>query len=270
MTRTNFTDLTNEQRITLGQAFNRLWELGRIQSNANLHDINFTRGIHWGPAFLPWHRDFLRKIEIGLQEYDPSISLPYWDWTRADSRNIDISPWEEFCGGRDNDGGMFDSWDYRRNETDRGIVLPSLDDIIEELDKDSFATFRALESGSHTPGHRWTGGDMASGTSPIDPLFYLHHCNLDRLWAIWQLNNPDVLQYEHLTNIGLNDRVDGARVPIDSPMIEGAEGEEGVTPRSVLNHLALNYTYQRDERLENAWFEQKGTQLITNAAQLPA
>ena len=24
--------------------------------------------------------------------------------------------------------------------------------------------------------------------SPFDPIFYLHHCNIDRLWAMWQLD----------------------------------------------------------------------------------
>jgi hypothetical protein len=27
---------------------------------------------------------------------------------------------------------------------------------------------------------------MAGDFSPNDPLFWLHHANVDRLWAIWQ------------------------------------------------------------------------------------
>ncbi len=104
---------------------------------------------------------------------------------------------------------------------------------------------------------------MASGESPLDPLFYLHHCNLDRLWAIWQLNNPDDIQYEH-TGILASDSVPQARVPIDSMMVEGASMAEGVTPRSVLDHVALGYVYQRDVALEDAWFEKHGTRLITH------
>jgi len=33
---------------------------------------------------------------------------------------------------------------------------------------------------------------MQPGTSPNDPVFFLHHCNVDRLWALWQVCNPSV------------------------------------------------------------------------------
>lgn len=44
------------------------------------------------------------------------------------------------------------------------------------------------ETGSqlHNRIHLWVGGDMGPGTSPNDPVFFLHHCNIDRLWALWQ------------------------------------------------------------------------------------
>ena len=45
--------------------------------------------------------------------------------------------------------------------------------------------------GTHNRVHVWIGGDMSPGTSPNDPLFFLNHCNVDRLWAQWQSNNPN-------------------------------------------------------------------------------
>lgn len=37
----------------------------------------------------------------------------------------------------------------------------------------------------HNRVHMWVGGDMAPGSSPNDPVFYLNHCNVDRIWEAW-------------------------------------------------------------------------------------
>ena len=59
------------------------------------------------------------------------------------------------------------------------------------------ANFRtALEQGSNALGvssshnevHRYVGGHMGAAMSTNDPIFWLHHCNIDRLWAMWQLD----------------------------------------------------------------------------------
>ncbi len=39
----------------------------------------------------------------------------------------------------------------------------------------------------HNLVHAWLGGDMGPGTSPNDPVFYLNHCNADRIWEAWML-----------------------------------------------------------------------------------
>ena len=41
-------------------------------------------------------------------------------------------------------------------------------------------------NGLHNRVHFWIGGDMWPSTSPNDPVFYLNHCNIDRIWAAWQ------------------------------------------------------------------------------------
>jgi tyrosinase len=49
--------------------------------------------------------------------------------------------------------------------------------------------------GLHNRVHVWVGGDMGPATSPNDPVFYLNHCNVDRIWQDWQQRhgNPPYL-----------------------------------------------------------------------------
>lgn len=74
--------------------------------------------------------------------------------------------------------------------------LPSVADLQATLALTTYSGFQnTLEGGSglvsgnqmHNGIHGWVGGHMGTLTgSPFDPFFYLHHCNIDRLWAMWQ------------------------------------------------------------------------------------
>src|SRR5262249_52769817 len=47
---------------------------------------------------------------------------------------------------------------------------------------------RNLERNLHNDVHAWIGGDrgdMGPSSSPNDPVFFLHHCNVDRIWEAW-------------------------------------------------------------------------------------
>jgi tyrosinase len=41
----------------------------------------------------------------------------------------------------------------------------------------------------HNRVHVWIGGDMSPSTSPNDPVFYLNHCNVDRIWEAWMTDH---------------------------------------------------------------------------------
>ena len=49
--------------------------------------------------------------------------------------------------------------------------------------------FGALEQTPHNDVHGLVGGPSgfmgAFDTAPLDPVFWLHHANIDRLWAVW-------------------------------------------------------------------------------------
>ena len=290
MIRRNFLDLSTAERETLAAAFNHVNAAGLIDTHAVTHVNYFSTGIHWRPQFFPWHRYFLRKLELALQEFDGSVMLPYWDWTRNDSRDIDTGAWESIFGGRDKVGGKFDSgWSYSRNGDDSGWNLPSLALITCELSSGTFANYRKVEGandrrmGSHVHAHVWVGGNMAAADSPRGPLFYLHHCNIDRLWAIWQINNADKPQYDATTVINSDARVESApyvgpdeKMPEVTTPPQNQPGFSGATPTQMLDHRELGffepkggYGYDRDPALEAAWQQTHRTTLTTEIPPAP-
>jgi tyrosinase len=42
----------------------------------------------------------------------------------------------------------------------------------------------------HNRVHVFVGGDMLPSTSPNDPVFFLNHCNVDRIWEAWMRPQP--------------------------------------------------------------------------------
>ncbi len=82
--------------------------------------------------------------------------------------------------------------------------LPSPTDIQQALAKSNYPDFQGgLEAGVgiasghrlHNDMHKWLGGHMQIlQASPFDPFFYLVHCNVDRLWAMWQTDGH-LLEY---------------------------------------------------------------------------
>lgn len=47
------------------------------------------------------------------------------------------------------------------------------------------AQFAILEGQPHNNVHNNVGGFMSNFLSPVDPIFFMHHCNIDRLWDVW-------------------------------------------------------------------------------------
>ena len=54
---------------------------------------------HQGPAFLPWHREFLLRFEKALVDNGSTIGLPYWDWIDHKGTSAKLFT-DEFLGAR--------------------------------------------------------------------------------------------------------------------------------------------------------------------------
>jgi tyrosinase len=86
----------------------------------------------------------------------------------------------------------------------------------------------------HNLVHIWVGGDMLPSSSPNDPVFFLNHCNVDRVWEAWMQRNGRV----YLPGRNTAGAPDGQRLndPIQSPF------GRSTTPARVLN-MTRSYTY---------------------------
>jgi tyrosinase len=137
---------------------------------------------HGSPYFYPWHRAFLYYFEQVLRgaSGDPTFNLPYWNWysqptipaaftTPADTTNPLYHPREN------NTVGTLSQSPFTRHTFYSAPPPPPWPGFSGDLEVDP-----------HGAVHDDVGGDMGSiDTSAIDPIFWLHHCNVDRLWNVW-------------------------------------------------------------------------------------
>lgn len=86
----------------------------------------------------------------------------------------------------------------------------------------------------HNLVHVWVGGDMLLASSPNDPIFFLNHCNIDRLWESWMSRNGRV----YVPDMTADPALKGHRIddPISSPLGRSA------TPRETLDVTGI-YAY---------------------------
>ena len=105
----------------------------------------------------------------------------------------------------------------------------------------------AAEISLHNLVHRWVNGTMMLMTSPNDPVFWLHHCNIDRLWGDWQRQHQDTCPYQP-SGASLA-RGHNLLEPMIFNMDPPSPWPESYTPASVLDHHSLGYSYESDPLL---------------------
>lgn len=178
---------------------------------AGLHTYRCQHGNWW---FFPWHRAYLYAFERMIQDAvgDPTFALPYWDWT--DSNQLTLP-----AAFRDPNSPLYDAnrraevnagtsqldWSYY--DTYFGGVLNFIltrSTFLPSFGSPAAASFPGLErshgteyahgdveGGPHDTVHVWVagGGQLDMGNpvyAALDPIFWIHHCNLDRLWSRWR------------------------------------------------------------------------------------
>ncbi|HYC58516.1 MAG TPA: tyrosinase family protein [Thermoanaerobaculia bacterium] len=157
--------------------------------------------------FFAWHRLFLYYFERVLQDAagDPSLRLPYWDYTDPAQLAMPAEfrqPTYVNAAGQTFDNPLYEKrrepgWEPGTTTLDEGDT-----DIDLALDNPNFLTTNdaagdevpgyqsTIESSPHGYVHCAVMGCRATvmGAVPYssnDPIFWIHHCNIDRIWECW-------------------------------------------------------------------------------------
>ena len=188
---------------------------------ADTSDPLWSNCQHGSWYFLAWHRMYLRAFELIIQNAlgDDEWSLPYWYAIQPGDADASILP-PAFL---DESKSLYT--EHRSVTAKAGGGMPDLVAfLIDALDADIFSTpdgkrtfgggerstpsFDGHERGlledvPHGAVHSLVGNDYDSAgnlvragwmgsffTAGLDPVFWLHHANIDRLWQVWLEQDP--------------------------------------------------------------------------------
>jgi len=156
--------------------------------------------------FLPWHRLMLIQFEGVIREvlHDEDFTLPYWNPITGNPDDLIVPAVFRVPGSTLYNGTRW----FWVNGGERIDMLYrdwiNLDALNEKFYIDSpngnLGFNPRLDQNPHFFTHFALGGDMAEfSTVGGDPIFYLHHANIDRLWESWnRLGNKNPTAPEYL------------------------------------------------------------------------
>jgi len=234
--------LARAMRIMLSRGDALSW-----QTQIEIHDTYWGQHGTW--RFLPWHRCQLYWFEriVAALSGKADFAMPYWDW-QANGKLAPafLDPSSPFYHpGRNPDLAAFDFVRAREQlwQGDWANVFQGSFNSFVGFAGDS----GAVETSGHSYVHVMVGGDMGDpATAPRDPLFWFHHCNIDRVWAAWQ------------------GRAEGRGVVMDEAWLEESfnmfADEKGAnattfTTRDVVATQPLGYRYDADYPFQ--WFDER-------------
>ncbi|KAJ1917956.1 hypothetical protein H4219_002897 [Mycoemilia scoparia] len=172
--------------------------------------------IHSNSLFFPFHRQFILDFESTMKRYDPKAFLPYWN-SMVDFQRPDKSPVlsSQFLGSNGVAGsqcvkdGLPQNWNrkYPRSGCmQRKYNGPGGNSINPLYSPEAISYFMQIsstykdlrnniENSIHGAVHLGISADMATMNAPNDPVFWLHHANIDRIWSNWQSSDLTKRQY---------------------------------------------------------------------------
>ncbi len=170
--------------------------------------------MHGNWWFLPWHRGYLYYFERIVRRLsgDDTFRLPYWPWEKDGQNVLPRAFRDQKYQGRANP--LFDSTRVKATNEGRPLLGTFSEDWKAVIRTAKFTTGFAdlsfggvqaaktvmpgkpmphshgvMESRAHDLIHDAVGDDTGNmgdpRTAARDPIFWLHHANVDRLWNRW-------------------------------------------------------------------------------------
>ncbi|MBI3562064.1 MAG: tyrosinase family protein [Gammaproteobacteria bacterium] len=190
----------------------------------NMHSMGGDAGMR---RFLPWHRAYVLHMEQALRSKVPGAFVPYWNTTNSEG----VPDWIKGFQPEVNVPGVGKiQKDTRINLSTAITSTTRYSDLLGIRDYNGFTS--ELESDPHNKGHVMLGAPMKSvPTAPADPMFFMHHAEIDRIWALWQAKHPPQIITSKLGNIPNLSLADAVMDPWTD------------TVQGLLDITALGYSY---------------------------
>jgi tyrosinase len=206
--RKNLYNLTADEIDALRRAYAALYALSE-QNPGDERGYQWIAGVHGLPLpfycqhgnlnFVTWHRAYLYELELRLQEQVPGVMLPYWDWASQQAIDEGIPAvladptYVDPDSGETKPNPLYSAFSQVTGTQTQRSPSPSSElaqlrvQVQQALAQTVFPDFSFALENPHGGLHVWMGGDMGSvPTAAYDPIFWLHHCNVDRQWFEWQ------------------------------------------------------------------------------------
>ncbi len=194
----NFSNAINLMRNTVQPLPNtntnmKVWRFQAAMHGGNPNtNPNFGSCVHGTFFFLAWHRMYIYFFERIINKYMPAgitMGLPYWNYQTYTKippmfRNpIVANPlYNNTRNSTVASGGSLPLYTAPNQSVPLSINIQ----INNALNKLNFYPFQQMLEGAHGGVHQGVGGDMFNApTAALDPLFFIHHANIDRLWQVW-------------------------------------------------------------------------------------
>ncbi|UTW59587.1 tyrosinase family protein [Kordiimonas sp. SCSIO 12603] len=240
--RKNILHLSARELNDFRKAIEGLYKISEEGGNNDERGYQWIAGVHGYPTpvycqhgnanFPTWHRAYLYEYEQRLQDIVPTVMLPYWDWSAEDAHLIGIpdaftdETYTDLDTGETKPNPLLSAYSQVTNtQTTRNPhpndELSNLRNQYElALRQQTYDRFHPALEQPHNGLHVWVGGDMGRvPLSAYDPIFWCHHCNVDRQWFEWQRHNGN-----------------------------------STVPTSVLNWVCAPFPYKGQDTMDTAYF----------------